>query len=291
MSNLDYQPAYRRNLPHLQPAGATFFVTFRLAGSLPQEVLRQFKREQQWLAHLARNNPDHYEKVIQDFERVWFKKFETLLDGATFGPVWLKDDRVASIVAESLHYRDGGVYRLDAFTIMANHVHTVIKPLPRFLERDKSNLRAEDVEYYSLASIMQSLKGYTAFYANQVLGREGEFWAHESYERSLDTGFRRVAARNRVCTKQSFESWLLGELEELEVELSKSVSGQSVFALVATRLNLRGDARPQTNSLRYRSFAHLNPETIQRSCAWKKFRYVERMCSCGVANEPPRRTF
>jgi len=29
---------------------------------------------------------------------------------------------------------------------------------------------------------MQSLKGYTAFKANQLLGCEGEFWAHESYD-------------------------------------------------------------------------------------------------------------
>ena len=45
-----------------------------------------------------------------------------------------------------------------------------------------NNSRTENVEYHSLASIMQSLKGYTAFHANQVLGREGEFWAHESYD-------------------------------------------------------------------------------------------------------------
>ena len=29
---------------------------------------------------------------------------------------------------------------------------------------------------------MQSLKGYTAFQANQIIGRSGEFWAHESYD-------------------------------------------------------------------------------------------------------------
>ncbi len=29
---------------------------------------------------------------------------------------------------------------------------------------------------------MQSLKGYTALNANQILNRKGEFWAHESYD-------------------------------------------------------------------------------------------------------------
>jgi REP-associated tyrosine transposase len=149
-------------------------MTFRLAGSLPQNVVRQWYRERQWLAHLSQTNCTYYELVKRDFERVWFRKFELILDGSTVGPVWLKDETVASRVAESLHYRHGKVYRLDAFTIMPNHVHTVIKPLP--IEG------AEVVTYHSLAAIMQSLKGYTAYQANQLLGREGEFWAHESYD-------------------------------------------------------------------------------------------------------------
>ena len=174
MSHFHYQPAYRRNLPHIQPPGATFFITFRLAGSLPQNVVRQWNRERQWLAHLAETNVNHYDLVKKDFDRVWFRKFESLLDGATVGPVWLNDDRVASVVSESLNYRHGKVYRLDAFTIMANHVHVVFNPLPL--------TQGNEPNYHSLASIMQSLKGYTSFQANQLLGREGEFWAHESYD-------------------------------------------------------------------------------------------------------------
>ena len=45
MSNLGYRLFYRRNLPHYQPANATLFVTFRLAGSLPVEILRQLRGE------------------------------------------------------------------------------------------------------------------------------------------------------------------------------------------------------------------------------------------------------
>ena len=187
MSHFEYQPAYRRNLPHIQPPGASFFVTLRLAGSLPQNVLSQWRQEREWLEHLARTNVNHYEQIKEDFERAWFVKFELLLDGAIEGPVWLSDERVASQVEEGLHYRHGKVYRLDAFTIMPNHVHTVIKPLPADNER---------AEYYSLAVIMQSLKGYTAFKANRLLGREGQFWAHESYDHWIrdDVEWQRIVA-------------------------------------------------------------------------------------------------
>ena len=36
---------YRRNLPHFHPTGAIFFVTFRLAGSLPAEIVEQLRTE------------------------------------------------------------------------------------------------------------------------------------------------------------------------------------------------------------------------------------------------------
>ena len=130
MGSFDYKPSYRRNLPHIQPAGATFFLTFCLAGSLPQSIVDQWKQERKWLDHLRQSNPFHYDRVKLDFERKWFAKFESVLDGSTHGPVWLRDDRIAAQIAESLRYRDGRVYRLDAFSIMANHVHAVFKPLP-----------------------------------------------------------------------------------------------------------------------------------------------------------------
>ena len=56
-------------------------MTFRLAGSLPQNVVTQWRQERDWLEHLARTNINHYEQVKEDFERAWFAKFELLLDG------------------------------------------------------------------------------------------------------------------------------------------------------------------------------------------------------------------
>jgi len=187
MSHFDYKSSYHRNLPHIQPPGATLFVTFRLAGSLPQCVIAQWQKEQRWLRHLAKTNPSHHERVEAEFERKWFAKFEEILDGASIGPVWLSDERIADIVVGSLRHRDGEVYRLDAFSIMTNHVHAVIKPHPLPGE--------EDLEQ-SLSTIMQSLKGYTSFNCNQLLGREGEFWAHESYDHWIrdDDEWHRIVA-------------------------------------------------------------------------------------------------
>ncbi len=42
---MEYRLYYQRHLPHFQPPGATLFITFRLAGSLPPEVLRRLTEE------------------------------------------------------------------------------------------------------------------------------------------------------------------------------------------------------------------------------------------------------
>lgn len=157
-----------RNILSNLPSGR-----FASAGSA-----RRWRQERVWLAELATRNMVEYEKEKQGFERNWFRKFENLLDSAESGPHWLSDQHVANIVANEFRESDNKWFRLDAYTIMTNHVHAVFKPLPIPNHTD---------DYYSLASIMQSLKGRTALKANKLLGRTGAFWAHENFDRWIRT--------------------------------------------------------------------------------------------------------
>jgi REP element-mobilizing transposase RayT len=174
MSRLQYQPYYRRNLPHLQPLEATLFVTFRLAGSLPRALLEQ--RAQHKRRHAAEQALIACEQERagrqREWQRLWFGRFEDSLDIARSGPVWLRDERIAGLVAESLRHRDGKFYRLDAYCVMPNHVHVVFAPFA---------VQTGSLPH-PLGAILQSLKGYTARKANDLLGRRGAFWAHESYD-------------------------------------------------------------------------------------------------------------
>lgn len=62
---------------------------------------------------------------------------------------------------------------------MANHFHLVFKPLPITEgvdsvaqgSLDQTLVETDATEYHSLASIMQSLKGYTSLRANRLLDR------------------------------------------------------------------------------------------------------------------------
>ncbi len=164
---------YTRHLPHYVPPGATFFVTFRLAGSLPKHVIESLKHEyeqaNQQLDQLAAPTERKAQAYLE--QRKYFGRWDKVLDQATYGPTWLEVDDIAELVKESIHHRAGKVYILQAYCIMSNHVHLLFTPI----RKDKET-------YYSLQEIMQSLKGYTAYNANQLLGRSGTFWHNESYD-------------------------------------------------------------------------------------------------------------
>ena len=187
MSQFDYKPSYRRHLPHIQPPGATLFITFRLAGSIPAEILRQLLEEQEQAEkRLARiGDPDERMRQADRERRRMFGSWDKALDSAQCGPFWLRDERIAVLVTESLHYLDNQQYTLEAFCIMPNHVHSVFTPLEK-----------DDGTYYSMSGIQHSLKRYTALHANRILERQGDFWQHENYDHVVrdEREFNRIAA-------------------------------------------------------------------------------------------------
>jgi len=166
---------YRRHLPHYQPEQATFHLVFRLAGSLPLQVIEELRIEQQRFERHTRSLKGKAErqKQLDQFRSEYFERFDALLDGSKTGPKWLADPAVASIVKEAIHHRDGRVFDLLAYCIMPNHVHLV------------ADVGRNDIPTYNdqpLFRILQSLKRHTARQCNLALGRQGSFWQDESYD-------------------------------------------------------------------------------------------------------------
>ena len=188
MKNRQPKIYYRRNLPHYQPPDGTFFVTSRLAGSLPQEVVARLRHErddhEKWLTGIT-NTAERISRW-RDYQSEYFEKFDSLLDGDTAGPLWLRDARIASLVADSLKFYDGTHYDLIAYCIMPNHIHVICTLLPAAISQEHLN-SDEPSAPYILTTIFQSIKKYTARKANAALGRSGNFWQQESYDHTIKT--------------------------------------------------------------------------------------------------------
>lgn len=96
-----------------------------------------------------------------------FAKYETLLDGLSIGPTWLKNKSIAGIVYDALHYRDQKEYDLYAFCVMPNHVHLAFK----LLDQNETEHKVD----FPVTKMFQELKRYTAVEYNKVLNRKGQF--------------------------------------------------------------------------------------------------------------------
>ena len=200
MGNLEFKSFTRRHRPHITSVDCKLFLTLRLAGSIPQIILRSHRAKLQWLeAQLEQNcalpegalQLPGWCKRLEQYHREWFVKTEEILHQAAHGPRWLGEAALARNVAENLHRLDGNAYRLDSFSIMSNHVHTVFKPFVS--EAELLTLIRWDgltplTKYPGLAKIMHSVKGRTARECNLLLGRTGGFWEHESFDHVIRAG-------------------------------------------------------------------------------------------------------
>jgi REP-associated tyrosine transposase len=155
---------YTRKLPHWQPREETFFITYRLAGSIPISTIEKLRQDY----IKEKQHPDNQALEKKDeIRRKHFLAFENELDNNLNEPYWLKEEKIATIVMESLLFNDNKLYTLLATCIMSNHVHILLRLLPTAS---------------SLSIVMQNHKKFTAVHSNKFLQRSGPFWAEESFD-------------------------------------------------------------------------------------------------------------
>jgi REP element-mobilizing transposase RayT len=144
----------RGYIPHFEGGEVVQFLTFRLADSMPQKVLDR------WRTELSQRT---------ERERTLFRKrIERYLDQG-YGECWLRDERIAGMIEQTLVLHSERKYKLSSWVIMPNHVHVLLKPF-------------EDVE---LGKITHSIKSFTAHEGNRILNRRGKFWQPEVFDRYI----------------------------------------------------------------------------------------------------------
>lgn len=109
---------YRRNLPHIEKDGASYFVNFS-----------------------TRND-------------------------------FLLPEEARTLIFDHCLFENGRKVHMHAFVVMPTHVHMLFTPM----ESGKG-------EPYSLAEIMQGIKGASSHRVNKSLGRNGALWEAESFDR------------------------------------------------------------------------------------------------------------
>lgn len=126
----------RGYIPHFENPYAIQHVTYRLADTLPKDVLRRMDAELDMLPEEMR--------IVERRRRI-----EALMD-AGYGSCILRNESAACCMLETWFRFDGERYRLLAFVVMPNHCHVLI----------------ECLEGFPLWKTVNSWKSYTARWIN-----------------------------------------------------------------------------------------------------------------------------
>jgi REP element-mobilizing transposase RayT len=158
---------FRGKLPHLKKEGALYFVTFRLADSLPVHETARLKQERSVILDQARSARRPLSWHEEQALLAWYcDRVEALLD-AGCGACWLSKPEVADLITGAVRFFAGQRYDLRAWVVMPNHVHALVLPMPG----------------HTLSEILHSWKSYTSKEAKKLLGRaDSDFWQSESFD-------------------------------------------------------------------------------------------------------------
>jgi len=153
----------QRNLPHWQQEGVTYFVTFRLADSLPYERLEALQQEREdWLKQHKEPKSD---SARAEYHQLFSRRVQDWLDAGE-GSCCLRDPAIAQIVTDALKHFEGDRYSLGKWVVMPNHVHVLVTPM----------------NGCKLPEILHSWKSFSSNKINKYLNRKGQLWQHESYD-------------------------------------------------------------------------------------------------------------
>lgn len=144
----------RGYIPHFDGGAIPQFLTFRLYDSLPKHVVEKMLLEA--------------ESSGEQTDTIFRKNIEKYLDSG-YGNYFLAKDEIARLVADTLKFHKYTQYRLHAWVVMPNRGHVLATPL------NGTELR----------KIAHSIKSYTAHEANKLLGRNGQFWQREIFDRYI----------------------------------------------------------------------------------------------------------
>src|SRR5206468_841746 len=120
--------SYERHLPHQIPEKYPIFLTWNLKGAMPRKVWRMLQRERERLERLPRRTGETTAERKMREDKMIFALSDQALDGATDGPMHLRDPAAAKIVEDSILFGVPERYDLFAWCVMSNHVHVLLTP-------------------------------------------------------------------------------------------------------------------------------------------------------------------
>ncbi len=158
----------QRNLPHWKQDGKLYFITWRQADSLSQEILEQIRSDRvAWIKEHGDRPVSSLPIPLQnEYSELFHHRVQAWLD-AGHGACLFRRPVVRKIMVDAFHHFNGKRYHLGSFALAGNHVHLLVAPLPGV----------------DLSEVLHSWKSFTANAINKCVGQSGRLWMDENFDR------------------------------------------------------------------------------------------------------------
>jgi REP element-mobilizing transposase RayT len=179
----------RNRLPHWQQDGATYFITYRLADSIPQELIVQWRRERdEWIVQ----NPQPWDvDTEKEYHRLFSAELDRMMD-LGHGSCVLRKPEIHGLLADTFSIFEGKRYLLHSWVVMPNHVHLLLTM----------------AEGHLLEKAVTSWKNFTARRINVLIESTGAVWQKDYFDTiirdwdhfaSVARYIRRNPAKAKLC--------------------------------------------------------------------------------------------
>ncbi len=175
---------YRRELPHFQQPGQSYFVTWNLKDAVPAKALVNYKLQIVQLRQdleMAQFREADKETIAEINKKIYLTRkkymgaFDDLLDVQKKPKINLSKPEITSIIADALHFWEKNRIDNHAFCIMPNHVHWVLHVYEKSIDNKPVYLQ----------DILHSVKSFTALKINEIENLKGAFWQDESFDTTI----------------------------------------------------------------------------------------------------------
>lgn len=194
----------KNRLPHWQQDEATFFVTWRLADSIPKEKMDEwFVEKNKWLEE---NSQPWDEKTEAEYHSIFSAEMESMMDSG-HGKCVLRKPECLDVLVNVFGKYEGVHFLTHGMVIMPNHVHVLFT-------------LAEGVR---LEKVVQGWKRVSAIGINRVVGTQGNLWQKDYFDRMI-RDWKHMARMARYIRKNPLKAKLrTGEYFLQESELVESL--------------------------------------------------------------------
>ena len=156
---------YHNNLTHWEQDNATYFITFRLADSIPAEAIRKLNlKRESWL---LTNPPPWSAETEMEFHKLFSQILDEWMD-LGHGECLLRRPELREALTGTLLQGHEKTYLMRSFVIMPNHVHVLAS--------------LKDI---SLPNALKRWKGSSAIAINRIARRTGTLWQKDYFDRLI----------------------------------------------------------------------------------------------------------